>query len=511
VSQKAQNKWEDICWLTVRRPSRRCANAFGQPGWNRVSKMAFIITLDVAAVAALVLIALVKGFEHVLPVAAFLLMLFPEESKIPIPGLFDLTSQRLITITLIILCCISRKPVNRPPEKLPLKLGILMLTFWWLLSAGNSVVFSISLKAVLSQVYDFFAVYYIYWKYVSTTNTVKKILGGMVAGIIVCSVLGAIEAYSSWSVLSLFPLTAHRFGDTGVALTNTGPTLRAQSTFGHPILFGGALALTIPMAFYLLSVTEGLWRKVLLWAGTFLMFLCLYKTGSRGPWLACGFSLGVLAVFCPRNIRRYVVMIALLTMTVLVVRPGIWDTILNTYRQTQDPESLRGVSYQWRYALFRIANRELSKSASRAVWGYGPESFYYLHLTGEFQGQIVPFESCDSSVAELMIETGYGGFLIAAMLLLGAAARAYRKYRELPAPLDTPCMVFFVIMVAFCFLMTNAAIFGWGQQTYILWIVIALSCAYPSLVKAKNPNREQSEAWERAKIGDQFLGASQAT
>lgn len=463
--------------------------------------MVFVIILNILSILTVAVIGLTRGVERTLPVAAFLLMLFPEESKIPVSGLFDLTTQRLITITLIFLCFLARKPVNEPASKLPLKSEILILTFWWLLSVANSVVFSISLKTVLSQIFDYFTIYYIYWKYVSSANTVKKILFGMVGGVIVCSVFGAIEAYSGWRVLFLFPRLFHGF-DLG-----PGPAIRVKSTFAHAILFGGALALAIPMALYLLSITKGHRQKIFLWAGTLLMFLCIYKTGSRGPWLALSLSLGLLVVFCRQNLRKYLAITFLLTVTVLLVRPGVSDTLLNTYAQTKDPESERGMSYQWRYALYRIANRELSKSPSRALWGYGPESFRSLQLTDEFQGHTVDFVSCDSSIAQLMIETGYVGLLLVALLLFRAAARAYRSYRELPAPFNTPCIVFFVNMAAFYFLMTNVAIFSWGQQTYILWIGIAMSYAYPRLVEAKNPGQEQNGALARVNIVGHIAGA----
>ena len=37
----------------------------------------------------------------------------------------------------------------------------------------------------------------------------------------------------------------------------------------------------------------------------------------------------------------------------------------------------------------------------------------------------------------------------------------------------------FVNVVTFAFLMLSVAIYGWGQQTYLLWIPLALAMAYP--------------------------------
>jgi hypothetical protein len=62
--------------------------------------MTLVLIIDVLAIGLLFATTLTKGFERTLPVAAFLMMLFPMESQIPLPGLFDLTTQRLIVIAL---------------------------------------------------------------------------------------------------------------------------------------------------------------------------------------------------------------------------------------------------------------------------------------------------------------------------------------------------------------------------------------------------------------------------
>ena len=49
------------------------------------------------------------------------------------------------------------------------------------------------------------------------------------------------------------------------------------------------------------------------------MFWAIYKTSSRGPWIATGISC-VLLFFLVRNrVRRYLTVIALLMVTVLVL------------------------------------------------------------------------------------------------------------------------------------------------------------------------------------------------
>jgi O-antigen ligase len=444
--------------------------------------MGLVLSIDLLVVGVLLARGFSKGFERTLPLAAFLLMLFPVESQIVLSGLFDLTTQRVEIITLVVLYWTA--PGQRRHEartsRIPLKHLILLLVVWMTLATVTSVVPVISLKAVLSQSFDFLVTYYLFAKSVSSMESVHGILLALVEAMMVCSVFGVLESYYNWSVLTLFPPAAHRFTSLLDAVSDRG--VRAQATFGHAILFGAALAMAIPMALYLAKMAETRTAKAVLWAGVLVMFLNLYKTGSRGPWIAGALSLVVMFVLGDRALRRYVGGIVLMSAITLMVDQGVWETVKDLYYETLDPDTAQGASYEWRYALQAVAQRELTKSGARMLVGYGPESFFYLGLEGEFQGSHVKYESCDSSVVQLMMETGYVGFGIVTILLLRAAVTAYRSCRKARSPTKAVCAVFLANICAFVFLMTNVQLFGWGQQSYMLWIVIALTMVYPRLV-----------------------------
>jgi len=451
--------------------------------------MPLVIALDVLVVVLLCASNLMRGFEETLPLAAFLVLVFPNECQIPLPGLFDLTTQRVIIVTLFILYLWSGKKqrTQSPGENsLPLKYLIILQIAWMLLATLNSVVFSVSFKTVLSQLLDYYLAFYIFGKSVTSVKTVNKILMGFVAAMFLCSVFGALEAYKGWSIISIFPPTTHLIGGAPGADTDRG--VRVQATFGHAILFGSALAMAIPMALYLLAQAKTAKRKVFLWGAVLLMFLNLYKTDSRGPWLAAVIGLAMLAVFGGGLMRRYVIIIALLAATTLIVRPGVWESISNLYGATLDPESPQGESYQWRYALYQVGFQHLNHDSARALWGYGPESFGYLGWqgtfdVGDFKGKLVTFDSCDSSIAQLMIETGYVGLLIVILMLFKVGVITLRNCFRLPKPANQLCVVLFANICAFCFMMTNVAIFGWGQQTYMFWLIVAIAMIYPRLIR----------------------------
>ena len=402
--------------------------------------MTLILLLDALAVGSLCAVVLKRGFEGALPLTAFLLVLFPSESQIQLPGLFGLTTQRIIVIVLAAFYFVYARRQQDTEQKKPVRLKylILLIIGWMLLSSINSVVPDVSIKSTLSQIFDFFIPYYIYAKTVSKVETVHEILFAFVSGTFLCSVFGFFEAYKSWSVLSLFPVLASRFSSLGDDLYRG---IRVKSTFGHAILFGAALAMAIPLALYLLTVTQNRWRKLFLWVAVLLMFVNIYKTGSRGPWMALALSLAILLVLGQVQMRKYLILVVVFAVVVLIVRPGVWNTIADLYEETVSPYTVQGQSYEWRYMLYDISKKELSKSVGRSLWGYGPESFYFLGLTAPFmvegEVRIVRVESCDSAVVELMMDTGYVGFLLVVILLLRAAFVTLRNFRRMPKPANS--------------------------------------------------------------------------
>src|SRR5260370_16903598 len=74
--------------------------SLGHPFQNSRQIMALISIIDLLAVTILCGIALSKGLEPALPFVAFVLTLAPVEAVIPLPGLFGLTTQRLVVIAL---------------------------------------------------------------------------------------------------------------------------------------------------------------------------------------------------------------------------------------------------------------------------------------------------------------------------------------------------------------------------------------------------------------------------
>lgn len=454
--------------------------------------MLLTLLLDIVVIVSLFTLWRKRGIEGCLPLAAFFLIFFPEESKLPIPGLFDITTQRLVTIVLLCFYMAGKKGRRRP---LPLKIPILLVAGWWTVSTLNSIAFVDSFKSLLALLIDYIAIYVVFTKCITKPETVYRILYGVALGLIVSSVFGVIEGYLKWSIVSAFPTEVHRFGASGQLYIDDARGLRIQSTFGHPILFGSALAMGIPIVLYLIAVTPERSKKTVLWIGLMLMFVCIFKASSRGPWIALFGSLSLFLFTGQRKIRSYILVIGLLACTVLIVRPGVLETLWNDYMATVDDHSSQGESYQYRYVLYNLVAQKLNAEPIRNVWGYGPQSFPYLHLSGTINGRWMSFASCDSSFAALLVETGYVGLCLVCIFLFYASIHAILHWYRSPPATAQIYMLFFVNMLSFYFEMTNVAIFGWGQQTILLWIIIGLSSIYPALLRSK---RQQQMLIERS-------------
>lgn len=461
--------------------------------------MILVALLLLLTLCVLLAVAARKGLEAALPFFAFMAVLSPLECSIPLPGMFDLTNQRLMLVALVGVYILSGNRNAGSPRvaSTPLKVLIAIHITWVIVSTVNSVEPVTSLKMMLSMLLEYYVLYYILVHTISSTETIRNILYGMVVGIMVCCVFGAFEAYKGWSVLSYFPVRVHHFG-SDILNMDEQRGLRVRSTFTHAILFGEATGMAIVWALYLLATAKRPKHKLLLWAGVMMMFLNIFKTSSRGPWSALALSFLLLILFTLHDIRKYVFVIVILSVLVCVIRPGVWDTIKGIYDSTFDQDSVVGSSYEYRWALLKVGEQALAKDGARQVWGYGLETFFDLHLEGDFLG--VPnhkFDSCDSSWVELMVETGYVGLVLIAILLLNPLFMAVRDARKLPKPYGYLSWIFFISMLSFYYLMTNVAIYGWGQPGYMLWIVIAMSVVYPRLTKNRCWASAPAGAWSR--------------
>lgn len=443
--------------------------------------MIIILLIDFAIVASLVVTSR-RCLENALPVFAFFSVLMPYEARLVIPGLFDVSTMRVALLTLSVLFLARRDRAISSP--IPLKRLMLLHIGWVLCSTFYSLSVVTSTKLLIAQVLEYYLLYYLFLRIISKAQTVSRIVYAMMIAMGVCCIFSLLEAYASWSILTIFP--SHLWylynGRTDPLYIEMGRGLRIRSTFPHPILFGDALAMSIPIALYLLSVCKQQRQRIILWMITLLMFWGLYKTSSRGPWMTFGIS-SILLFFLVRNrVKKYLTVIALLTVLVLLTRSGIRETIVQLYESTQDSSSGVGSSYEFRHVLIPTVINALAKDSLRMVVGYGLGTFREIGVDINFLNITQRWHTCDDNWILFLYETGYVGLAIVTILLLKPLLMMLRNYRRMPRPEKYFIGVIFISLAGFYFGLLSVAGYNWGQQGFMAWILISLSVVYPRIV-----------------------------
>ena len=448
-----------------------------------------ICAIDVLVVFTLVRLATKHGLEAALPAFVFFVTLIPGECRI-VTGVFDLYTSRLALIVLATLFLTNRK--KSVIRTFPLKNLMFVHASWLLLSTLVSIVVLTSAKQFLAQVLEYYLIYYIILKTVTEVQTIYKLAFAMVAAVGVACLFGFLEIYAGWSVLSIFPAELQQTFGSGstlyAELLDRG--IRARSTFPHPILFGGAISMVVPLTMYLVTTVSSRLQKVFLYVCLVVMFWNLYKTASRGPWLATIASLAIVLVASSRKVRKQLLAVGALASLVLLMRPGVTDTIWNTYLATLNTNTGMGMSFAYRPALYRAVTQALMADPLRALLGFGLGAFREKGLIIVLP-TIAPHRwfTCDSAWLLLTYETGYAGVALIGLLLARPAVMALRAYRTLPKPERYFCINCFSCLVSCFVVMISVAAYGWGQNGQMLWVVIAMTVSYVALRKQER-NRQ---------------------
>lgn len=455
--------------------------------------MILILLIDIFVAVTLLFVGR-RHLEDALPLFCFYLILMPIESKIVLPGLFDLSTERVAMLTVLILFLTRQKKQHTDP--IPMKRLIYLHIAWAVCSTFYSLSVSTSAKQLIGQVVEYYLLYYILLRTISDVRTVYRIVYAMILAMSLCSTLGLIEAYTGWSILTIFPSNLWiTYGGLSPLFIDWGRGLRIRSTFPHPILLGDALAMTIPLALYMLADCKRRGQRCVLWVSLLLMFWAIYKTGSRGPWLAVGLSFVLLCMLGRSRIRRYLLVMGVLTLAMLIARPGIWESVTNLYGSTEDANSPAGASYEFRDALVGAITVAVDTSPGRAMFGYGLGVFRERGLDINHQDRVQHWYTCDNGWALFLYETGYGGLFIMGGLLLMPLAMTLRSYRRLPRPENYFSGVAFAVLIAFYFSLLSVAGYAWGQQGFMAWILISLSIVYPK-VALKDRRKSESQPFD---------------
>ena len=183
------------------------------------------------------------------------------------------------------------------------------------------------------------------------------------------------------------------------------------------------------------------------------------------------------------TVRKYITVIFLTIFVVLLLRPGLFNYLINIYERTVNPNTPLGASFSYRWALFPLAYEKLTESPLRFFFGYGPETFKLLNIWGYFHDRWHHYWSCDSSWIGFLFSIGVLGFLSMSYLLLSIVIQIGKVAFSSNEAGRNTLLVSVANILVWYFLMTNVAIYGWSQFGYLFWIIVGTSFSIIKILK----------------------------
>jgi hypothetical protein len=422
--------------------------------------------------------------------AVFALLVFlPSTLRIDLPApLPQLTIHRiLIVIAFVFLIR------NRSPDRQRWSIPNLWLIVLFGLSQVTSLLFGTDfvggLKNCGNYAIETVLFYLLISEYVLAERDLVRLLSSVCYGLAAVAVVATFEKYFRFDPVGLISSAGG-----GSPLAATGDI---AATYPHRILMGYAMAMGVLLSLALASYEKEVKPRRIMYGITLLLIGATYFSTSRGPWLGLGLGLFGIAVLGGRNVRKKLALIAVLAAAILVLRPGVRETISNLYNATFDSDSLKGGSYDYRWQLWTVAWNQIRLSPVRFLFGYGPSSTMHMDLSKYWYGEEgwtssmtkLGYTSWDNNYAADLIELGVVGLLLEAILFLALAKtlvedwlKNHSKNRTLQGGILVACLVFM-------YSMTNVYIFA-PQLKYLFWTLVAIGSNF-SLVLA---NQEAKEA-----------------
>jgi O-antigen ligase len=270
-----------------------------------------------------------------------------------------------------------------------------------------------------------------------------------------------------------------------------------SSTYRHRILFGYAMALAFPLTLALRKAATTKWQRFLLEAAFLLLPAACYFSNSRGPWVGCALAGVMMLVLGDRVVRRKLRLASILVAAVLIMRPGVLETIQDLWRDTFDDSSVKGKSASYRKELWRVAYKNLDKSG-RMLIGFGGHSTESMDLSDDFEhgaggrADQLGYTSWDSEYAADFMKFGLLGLVLEACLYVTIFRMVINSWRfssgddrRIAAACAATCAVFL-------WAMSTVAIFN-AQLEFFFWSVIAIAGKLQAIGQAAGSERVRSE------------------
>ncbi len=402
-----------------------------------------------------------------------LLVCLPFTLRFDAPGgLFQLTIHRIL-IVIAFIFLIRNRTSDREKWPIPNLRLVILFGVAQLMSFAFGTTFASGIKAILTYGIETALLYLLVSEYIQKENDLARFLSSICYGLAAVAAVAAIEKEFRFDLVTLISPSGG-----GSPLGTTGDV---AATYPHRILMGYALAMGVPLSMALASYHKDRKPKCIMYGITLLLVAATYFSTSRGPWLGLTLGLIGVAVFGGRKVRKQIILLVGLAAVVLIVRPGVRETISNLYNATFDSDSAKGSSYDYRWQLWGVAWDKIRQSPVRFLFGCGPGSTEQMDLSYLWYGQegsttsvnLIGFTSWDNNYASDLVELGVLGFLSEVLLFLFIVKalvdnwrNSYGNARVLQGGVVVSCLVFM-------FAMTTVFIFA-PQLKYLFWALVAV-------------------------------------
>jgi O-antigen ligase len=405
-----------------------------------------------------------RDYAGGLAYAVFVLLTFTPLIRIQTPGnLPELTIHRLVLFTLVVAW--FKQPHHSHSRDVPV-LG--WMTAWaaaTFLSFLHSDDHALGLKRYLDYILELFVFYFILATTLRKRDEGLRVLRAAVTALSIVAVMAVIERYSGINLVDRF-----------VSMDPEASPIRdVRVTYRHRILLGTAMAMAFPLAVAMTQIAISRTWRLLAWVAAIAMVAGCYFTMSRGPWLALGLAVALLAVFGTLKIRKPLMILGLSVIFILVARPGVYDTLSNRAAETANIDSFKGGTFQYRLELWLVAYDSIRESPSRLLVGFGPGAGanQTVGWSLSYRDRDTEIWSWDNTLAYALFQYGFVGLAMTLGLygaivcrLLALARSRSGQERDILLCLCASSLVLF-------FMMTNVLIFA-RQLYYLLWIVTAV-------------------------------------
>jgi len=338
----------------------------------------------------------------------FLLVFMPSTVSVSVlAGLPTISVQRAI-LALLILCVLGRAPRSQRLTRMSFGCILLWIAGFGLISTTLSPFVSVGVKQYLYFLIEVLGTFWIVRATIDSADDGRRLINWIGAGFAFVAIESIIERYTSLRVNTLLSsgVDARFFW----ALNSVDIT----GTYAHRILLGLACALGGLIYLKGLIANDSRVNKGFLFLGTVVCLAALYFSMSRGPWLAFGVCSIVLLMATGARGVKWGLIFGLLVCVVLLVRPGVWETIYGLGSSTLDPTTVKGSSFQWRFVVIETALSVMNNAGVlNTLFGFGGGS----QLMTDFgkaevsPGVWLPIESWDCEYAVLLYDKGWVGLL----------------------------------------------------------------------------------------------------